>query len=60
MRSQDAYELSYLNGYDAGYDAGKKKVLSAVADIFEKCALDDPAELVAALRELQTKFGVKK
>ena len=59
MREQDAFELAYLNGYEAGYDAGKKKVLSAVADIFEECALDDPVELVAALKDLQTKFGVR-
>ena len=54
--------FEYLNAkanYDNGYEAGKNAVLDEIDDILERCAHDNGAMIVRALKELKEKFEVK-
>ncbi len=45
--------------YDSGYEAGKQIVLDEIDDILDRCAHDNGAMIVRALKELKEKYGVK-
>ena len=45
--------------YDEGYEAGKRAVLDEIEDILDRCAHDNGAMIVRALKELKSKFEVK-
>lgn len=47
------------NAYDEGYEAGKQVVLDEIDDILDRCAHDNGAMIVRALKELKEKYGVK-
>ena len=63
MDKHTATEVAYHNGYAAGlekgYEAGKLSVLDEIDDILDRCALDNPAMIVQALKELKSKLEVK-
>lgn len=44
--------------YDEGYEAGKLAVLDEIDDILDRCAHDNGAMIVRALKELKEKYGV--
>lgn len=44
--------------YDEGYEAGKQIVLDEIDDILDRCAHDNGAMIVRALKELKKKYGV--
>lgn len=45
--------------YDEGYEAGKNMILDEIEDILDRCAHDNGAMIVRALKELKEKYGVK-
>lgn len=45
--------------YDEGYEAGKLAVLDEIDDILDRCAHDNGAMIVRALKELKKKYEVK-
>ena len=45
--------------YDNGYGAGKNTVLDEIDDILDRCAHDNGAMIVRALKELKERYGVK-
>ena len=45
--------------FDEGYKAGKQAILDEIDDILDRCAHDNGAMIVRALRELKKKYGVK-
>lgn len=47
------------NAYDNGYEAGKQAVLDEIDDILDRCAHDNGAMIVRALKELREKYGVE-
>ena len=51
--------ISLLTKYDEGYEAGKQAVLDEIDDILDRCAHDNGAMLVRALKELKKNYGVK-
>ena len=60
------YEYEYINdaivretAYDEGYEAGKQIMLDEIDDILDRCAHDNGAMLVRALKELKERYGVK-
>jgi hypothetical protein len=44
------------NAYDNGYEAGKQVVLDEIDDILDRCAHDNGAMIVRALKELREKY----
>jgi hypothetical protein len=44
------------NAYDEGYEAGKQVVLDEIDDILDRCAHDNGAMIVSALKELREKY----
>lgn len=44
--------------YDEGYSAGKQVILDEIDDILDRCAHDNGAMIVRALKELKNKFGI--
>ena len=45
--------------YDEGYEAGKNMILNEIDDILDRCAHDNGAMIVRALKELKEKYGVQ-
>jgi hypothetical protein len=45
--------------YDEGYEAGKNMILDEIDDILDRCAHDNGAMIVRALKELKEKYGVQ-
>lgn len=45
--------------YDSGYEAGKNRILDEIDDILDRCAHDNGAMIVGALKELEMKYGVQ-
>ncbi len=45
--------------YDEGYSAGKQAMLDEIDDILDRCAHDNGAMIVRALKELKKKYKVK-
>ncbi len=45
--------------YDEGYEAGKNMILDEIDDILDRCAHDNGAMIVRALKELKEKCGVQ-
>lgn len=45
--------------YDEGYEAGKNVILDEIDDILDRCAHDNGAMIVRALKELKEKYGVQ-
>ena len=45
--------------YDEGYEAGKNMILDEIDDILDRCAHDNGAMIVGALKELKKKHEVK-
>lgn len=59
-------EYEYINdaiaretAYDEGYEAGKNMILDEIDDILDRCAHDNGAMIVRALKELKKKYGVQ-
>ena len=44
--------------YDEGFEAGKNIILDELDDILDRCAHDNDAMIVGALKELKTKYRV--
>jgi hypothetical protein len=44
--------------YDEGFEAGKNMILDELDDILDRCAHDNGAMIVEALKELKTKYRV--
>lgn len=44
--------------YDEGYEAGKQAMLDEIDDILDRCAHDNGAMIVRALKELKNKYEV--
>ena len=42
--------------YDEGYSAGKQAILDEIDDILDRCAHDNGAMIVRALKELKKKY----
>lgn len=55
MNEYIATEIAYKNGYEAG----KLAVLDEIDDILDRCAHDNGAMIVRALKELKEKLEVK-
>lgn len=45
--------------YEEGYEAGKNMILDEIDDILDRCAHDNGAMIVGALKELKKKYGVQ-
>lgn len=45
--------------YEEGFAAGKLVVLDEIDDILDRCAHDNGAMIVRALKELKERYGVK-
>ena len=45
--------------YDEGYSAGKQAILDEIDDILDRCAHDNGAMIVRALKELKKKYKRK-
>jgi hypothetical protein len=45
--------------YDRGYEAGKNLILDEIDDILDRCAHDNGAMIIRALKELKEKYGVQ-
>ena len=45
--------------YDKGYSAGKQAILDEIDDILDRCAHDNGAMIVRALKDLKKRYGVK-
>ena len=59
-------EYEYINdtiareaAYDEGYSAGKQAILDEIDDILDRCAHDNGAMIVRALKELKKRYGGK-
>ena len=44
---------------DEGYEAGKNLILDEIDDILDRCAHENGAMIVRALKELKEKYGVQ-
>ena len=51
--------ISLLAKYDEGYEAGKQAVLDEIDDILDRCAHDNGAMIVRALKDLKKNYGGK-
>ena len=51
-----ASEYAYKNGFKAGKETAIAEVLDEIDDILDKCANDNGAMIVRALKELKEKY----
>ena len=55
----DINQIAVEIAYSDGYAAGKLAVLDEIDDILDRCAHDNGAMIVRALKELKERYGVK-